>query len=118
MDAQRAPVAIQSRLTCPHCGTVSLETMPEDACQFFFTCLSCNSMLKPRSGDCCVFLLLRFCSLPTGSVRETGGVALAQPSPAARQDRTDMVDTWPGPYTFWRPIGGGGSKFRMRTSRA
>jgi len=55
MDAQRAPVAIQSRLTCPHCGTVSLETMPEDACQFFFTCLSCNSMLKPRSGDCCVF---------------------------------------------------------------
>ncbi|WP_305076263.1 GDCCVxC domain-containing (seleno)protein, partial [Methylobacter sp. BlB1] len=31
------------------------ETMPTDACQFFYECKSCGTLLKPKPGDCCVF---------------------------------------------------------------
>jgi hypothetical protein len=44
-----------STLTCPNCGHRSRETMPTDACQFFYECKSCGVVLKPRPGDCCVF---------------------------------------------------------------
>ena len=29
--------------------------MPTDACQFFYQCTNCETLLKPKSGDCCVF---------------------------------------------------------------
>lgn len=29
--------------------------MPQDACLFFHECAGCGIMLKPKSGDCCVF---------------------------------------------------------------
>jgi hypothetical protein len=48
-------ITLTSRLTCPECGHVSLETMPTDACQFFHRCASCGSLLRPRPGDCCVY---------------------------------------------------------------
>ncbi|MDI9849330.1 GDCCVxC domain-containing (seleno)protein [Rhodoblastus sp. 17X3] len=44
-----------SLLTCPNCGHRSRETMPTDACQFFYECKSCGVVLKPKPGDCCVF---------------------------------------------------------------
>jgi hypothetical protein len=31
------------------------ETMPTDACQFFYECEHCKAMLRPKPGDCCVF---------------------------------------------------------------
>lgn len=46
---------LQSTITCPHCGNVSTETMPSDACQFFWSCPSCQIIVKPQEGDCCVF---------------------------------------------------------------
>ena len=46
---------IQSVITCPQCRTVKLETMPTDACQFFYVCTGCGTKLRPKSGDCCVF---------------------------------------------------------------
>lgn len=46
---------LQSRLTCPECGHSKTETMPTDACQWFYECEQCGSLLKPRHGDCCVF---------------------------------------------------------------
>ncbi len=45
----------QSMLTCPHCRHRKTETMPIDACQFFYECENCKVMLKPLAGDCCVF---------------------------------------------------------------
>lgn len=45
----------QSRITCPHCGFVKVETMPADACQFFWDCAGCGTVLRPKAGDCCVF---------------------------------------------------------------
>ena len=44
-----------STLTCPECGHMKTEIMPTDACQFFYDCEGCKAVLKPLSGDCCVF---------------------------------------------------------------
>jgi len=46
---------LQSTLTCPKCGYQAIETMPSDACQFFYECKGCGAVLKPLPGDCCVF---------------------------------------------------------------
>ena len=48
-------VALESILTCPKCRFSKLETMPTDACQFFYQCSSCGALLRPTVGDCCVF---------------------------------------------------------------
>lgn len=44
-----------STLTCPACGHVESEVMPDDACQYFYDCKGCGAVLKPLPGDCCVF---------------------------------------------------------------
>jgi hypothetical protein len=65
-----------STLTCPKCGGVSVETMPTDACQYFYDCRHCGAVLKPLVGDCCVF-----CSSgdvpcpPIQEARQRGGAA-------------------------------------------
>lgn len=48
-------VILESTLTCPACGHVKTETMPADACQWFYECGQCRTMLKPKPGDCCVY---------------------------------------------------------------
>lgn len=45
----------ESVITCPTCGKSATETMPENACQFFYDCKSCGERLKPNSEDCSVF---------------------------------------------------------------
>ena len=44
-----------STITCPACGTAKTETMPTDACQYFYECTGCGEVLRPKPGDCCVF---------------------------------------------------------------
>ena len=46
---------LDSTLTCPVCGHVKTERMPTDACQWFYECEGCHTLLKPLPGDCCVF---------------------------------------------------------------
>ena len=48
-------LVLESVLTCPLCGHAKEETMPVDACQWFYECESCKALLKPKAGDCCVF---------------------------------------------------------------
>ncbi|MCO5107785.1 MAG: hypothetical protein M9907_11955 [Burkholderiaceae bacterium] len=48
-------VVLQSRITCPECGFVKEETMPVDACQWFYECVNCKTVMRPKPGDCCVF---------------------------------------------------------------
>jgi hypothetical protein len=50
-----AAVIQDSTITCPHCGFAATETMPLDACQFFYDCKGCGERLKPKRGDCCVY---------------------------------------------------------------
>jgi hypothetical protein len=46
---------LTSELTCPKCGARHTETMPSDACIYFYECTACETMLRPKPGDCCVF---------------------------------------------------------------
>ena len=48
-------VIADSEITCPECNFTKTETMPTDACQWFYECTNCKSLLKPKAGDCCVF---------------------------------------------------------------
>ncbi|MFZ1561694.1 MAG: GDCCVxC domain-containing (seleno)protein [Saprospiraceae bacterium] len=46
---------LQSIITCANCDFQKEETMPENACQYFYECENCNMVLKPKTGDCCVY---------------------------------------------------------------
>jgi hypothetical protein len=46
---------LTSVITCPACGHAAAETMPTDACQWFYDCRGCGTVLRPKPGDCCVF---------------------------------------------------------------
>jgi hypothetical protein len=48
-------LCLESLLTCPVCCHAETLTMPTDACQWFYESPSCKSLIKPKTGDCCVF---------------------------------------------------------------
>ena len=48
-------VILESKITCPHCNHTKIEVMPTDACQYFYECEECKTILKPKKGDCCVY---------------------------------------------------------------
>jgi hypothetical protein len=64
-------VIAESTITCPSCGTSKTETMPADACQFFYECTGCGTLLRPKPGDCCVFC--SFGTVPCPPIQQTGG---------------------------------------------
>jgi hypothetical protein len=53
--ATMSAIVLESVLTCPRCGFARQETMPTDACQFYYECSNCKALLRPNPGDCCVF---------------------------------------------------------------
>jgi hypothetical protein len=48
-------IELKCTLTCPHCGHTKTESMPTDACQWFYECENCKTVLKLKQGDCCVY---------------------------------------------------------------
>jgi len=48
-------VILESIITCPVCNHTKEETMPTNACQFFYECEACKTRLRPKGEDCCVF---------------------------------------------------------------
>jgi hypothetical protein len=65
-------VKLKSKITCPVCGHEKLETMPEDACQHFYKCENCGTLLKPKPGDCCVFCSYGTNKCPPKQIEESG----------------------------------------------
>ncbi|MEZ5463008.1 GDCCVxC domain-containing (seleno)protein [Dokdonella sp.] len=55
MSVQIAVQEPDSTLTCPEFGHQSTDLMPSDACQFFYDCQNCSTLLKPNTGACCVY---------------------------------------------------------------
>lgn len=55
LSKRMAEAILESVLTCPECGHPKREVMPTAACQFFYECESCKTVLRPKPGDCCVF---------------------------------------------------------------
>ncbi len=66
---------ITSELTCPTCGEKHVETMPEDACIYFYECLGCGTVLRPKPGDCCVFCSYGSLPCPPLQIARAGGDA-------------------------------------------
>jgi len=52
---KNVPLILDSLITCPNCGFQKMETMPQNACTYFYDCAHCKAVLKPLPGDCCVF---------------------------------------------------------------
>lgn len=48
-------IRLKSEITCPNCGHKKVEEMPTNACQFFYECENCKTVLKPKESDCCVY---------------------------------------------------------------
>ena len=48
-------IKLESTITCPQCQHISVESMPTDACIYYYECKNCGDLLKPKKGDCCVF---------------------------------------------------------------
>lgn len=48
-------MTLKSTIKCPKCGFEKEETMPTDACQYFYECSHCHARIKAESKDCCVF---------------------------------------------------------------
>ncbi|WP_420575380.1 GDCCVxC domain-containing (seleno)protein [Ekhidna sp.] len=46
-------ITLESTITCTNRGHQKGETIPTDACQYFYEC--CHEVLKPKEGDCCVY---------------------------------------------------------------
>jgi hypothetical protein len=67
-------LVLQSTITCPKCGHHAEETMPTNACLFFYDCPACHARVKPMDGDCCVFC--SYGSVPCPPI-QTGGSCCA-----------------------------------------
>ena len=55
METQTSRIEPRSTFTCPQCGHAETETMPTNACQWFYDCKGCGVVLRPKPGDCCVY---------------------------------------------------------------
>ena len=60
-------VLLESVFVCPVCGFAKRETMPTDACQFFYECSNCKTLLRPKPG------LLRLLFLRFGEMSADAG---------------------------------------------
>jgi len=69
-SCKQIAMQLKSMLTCPRCGHQAIETMPTDACQFFYDWKGCGERLKPKQGDCCVFCSYGYVPCPPIQVRE------------------------------------------------
>lgn len=61
-------IQLTSEITCPNCGHQKAEIMPTDACQYFYECEKCATVLKPSEGDCCVYC--SFGTVPCPPIQE------------------------------------------------
>ncbi|MBA4040366.1 MAG: hypothetical protein C0474_00900 [Sphingobium sp.] len=68
---------LESRITCPNCGMTKTETMPTNACQFFYDCTGCGTVLRPKVGDCCVFCSYATVPCPPIQMGGSGGECCA-----------------------------------------
>ena len=66
---------LDSLLTCPHCGYAKRESMPTDACLFFYQCKNCKGGIACQTRRLLRVLLVWVGAVPNGS----GATATHQP---------------------------------------
>lgn len=93
-------------MTCPRCGTVRNAEMPLNACQHFWECERCGTVLKPKEGRCCVFCSYGDVECPPGQAgaavskalrKSKEGVLLdIEAAPGAKREAVGPLDPWRG----------------------
>ena len=63
-------IRLQSLITYPACGFNREETMPKDACQFYWECPACHGLIRPKAGDRCVYC--SYGTVPCPPVQQAG----------------------------------------------
>lgn len=63
---------LKSVLTCPQCQHTAEETMPTDACLYFYKCPQCNTLLRPKTGHCCVYCSYGSVKCPPVQMQQAG----------------------------------------------
>ncbi|WP_370624068.1 GDCCVxC domain-containing (seleno)protein [Polynucleobacter sp. AP-Feld-500C-C5] len=48
------PELLKSILTCPHCQASEVISIEVGSSYHLYRCHSCSTILKPKSGDCCI----------------------------------------------------------------
>jgi len=66
-------VILESIITCPECGFSRVDPMPTNACVWFWECPSCGVLLKPKTGDCCVYCSFGTVPCPPVQLSGSGG---------------------------------------------
>jgi uncharacterized C2H2 Zn-finger protein len=79
-----ATLVLESTIRCPQCGHLRAETMPIDACQWFYECAGCGAVLRPQPGDCCVFCSYGTVACPPVQAAGSGPACCAASQPAAK----------------------------------
>lgn len=87
--------SLSSTITCPVCGHRKTETMPTDACQYFFDCEGCQTVLKPKPGDCCVFCSYGDVPCPPIQAARLGD-GEASCCASAKPERVEATRDWVG----------------------
>jgi len=70
MEMQTGSLELRSTITCPACGHRETETMPTNACQWFYDCKGCGDLLRPMPGHCCVYC--SYGTVPCPPIQEGG----------------------------------------------
>ena len=65
--------------------------MPLDACQFFYECTVCHTVLRPKSGDCCVFCSFATVPCPPVQLQQRCCVRLVLPFTEGFDQATDQA---------------------------
>ena len=63
-------IILESVFSCPKCHFDKKEVMPLDACQYYYECTACHTLIKPLKGDCCVYC--SFGTVKCASIQQKG----------------------------------------------
>ena len=63
-------VTRESTITCPECSFSREESIPTDACVWYWECPKCRALIRPKPGDCCVYC--SFGTVPCPPVQVSG----------------------------------------------
>ncbi|WP_372834723.1 GDCCVxC domain-containing (seleno)protein [Pontibacterium sp.] len=59
-----------TEICCPNCGYKQHEEMPMNACIWFWQCSGCQTLVRPKAGDCCVYC--SYATIPCPPVQLNG----------------------------------------------
>ena len=102
---------LESTITCPHCATAKLETMPTNACQFFYVCSGCGVKLRPKEAIAACSALtgrwrVRRCkaNAPASRVLHPAAPGSVMTNGSARASRDCLGNIYVSSLAWWIPL--------------